>query len=295
MRRMSRSGRSKRPSSNRKRQWPVLGRVLAWYHDGSPWQRRLAMTGVAVGVVVSVIGTANWAIRADVPGRIAASVHQAVMDMTLGAGFSVQEVYVAGRKETSRRKLLAALGTKIGDPILYFDADAARKRIIHLGWVQDARVERRLPNRIVVVLKERTPIAIWQRNKKFVLVDRNGAVIGPDDVRHYSHLKVIIGDNAPKHAAELLAMLARDPDLMRLVTHATWVSDRQWTLRIEDAIDVRLPAENPEVAWRKLGEMEREYGVLQRDITAVDLRVPNQTTVRIDHKSEHAAPRGDQT
>ncbi len=295
MRRMNRSSRSRRSSSNRKRRWPFVSRVLSWYHDGSPWHRRILMTGLAFGVVIALTGAATWAHRTDLPSRIAASVHHAMVNTTLAAGFSVQEVYVAGREETVRRELLSALGTKIGDPILYFDADAARERVIRLGWVEDARIERRLPGRIVVVLKERTPIAIWQRNKKFVLVDRNGAVIGPDDVQHYSHLKIIIGDDAPKHAAELLAMLARDPDMMQRVTHATWVSDRQWTIRIENAIDVRLPAENPEAAWQKLCDMERQYGVLHRDITAVDLRVPNQTTVRMNHKPEHAAARDDQT
>ena len=295
MRRLSRSGRSRRSSSHRNRRWTLLSRILTFYQDGSPWQRRLVMTGGAIGIVAGLAGAVTWAHRIDLPGRVAASLRHAMMDMTLGAGFSIQEVYVAGRKETVRRELLAALGTKIGEPILFFDAEAARERLIQLGWVEDARIERRLPNRIVVVLKERTPIAIWQRNKKFVLVDRNGEVIGPDGLQHYTDLKIIIGDDAPKHAADLLGMLARDPDMMRRVTHATWVSGRQWTIRIENAIDIRLPAENPEVAWQKLVDMERKYGVLKRDITAVDLRVPDQTTVRMNHKPEPAAARGNQT
>jgi cell division protein FtsQ len=295
MRRMSRSVRSRRSSSHRNRRWPVLNRILTWYHDGSPWQRRMVMVGGAFSVVAALAGAASWAHRVDLPGRVAALVRHASVDVTLGAGFSVQEVYVTGRKETARPELLAALGAKIGDPILFFNAAAARERLIRLGWVEDARIERRLPNRIVVVLKERTPIAIWQRNKKFVLVDRNGEVIGPDGLQHYSHLKIIIGDDAPKHAADLLAMLARDPDMMRRVTHASWVSGRQWNIRIENAIDVRLPAENPEAAWQKLVDMERQYGVLKRDITAVDLRIPDQTTVRKNHQPEPAATRDNQT
>ncbi len=90
-------------------------------------------------------------------------------------------------------------------------------------------------------------------------------------------------------------MLEREPEMMRRVTHATWVSGRQWTIRIENAIDVRLPAENPEAAWQKLADMEREYGVLQRDITAVDLRVPEHTTVRKNSKPQPASARGNQT
>jgi cell division protein FtsQ len=83
--------------------------------------------------------------------------------------------------------------------------------------------------------------------------------------------------------------------MMQRVTHATWVSGRQWNIRIENAIDVRLPAENPEAAWQRLLEMEREYGVLRRDITTVDLRVPDHTTVRMNRKAEPAAARGNET
>jgi cell division protein FtsQ len=258
-------------------------------------QQRLLKAGGAFALVVATTALLTWAHRADVPGRISASLHAAAVDMSLDAGFAVEDVFVAGRKETAQAELLAALGVKIGDPILYFDAGAARERLAELGWVEDARVERRLPGRIVVTLMERKPIAIWQRNKRFLLVDRSGHVIGSEGLDHYPHLKIIIGDDAPKHAADLLAMLEREPEMMRRVTHATWVSGRQWNIRIENAIDVRLPADNPEAAWQKLLEMERDHGVLQRDITAVDLRVPEQTTVRKNRKPQPAAVRGNQT
>lgn len=295
MRRLSRSSRSRRSHAHRRQSWPAFWRVTSWYQDAPPWQQRLIMVAGAFAAVATVTGALVWAHKADLPGRIANAIHDATVGMTLQAGFAVREVYVAGRKETAQPDLLAALAVNIGDPILYFDADSARERLIDLGWVQDARVERRLPDRIVVTLKERTPVAIWQRSKKFLLVDRNGEVIGPEGVQHYSHLKIIIGDDAPKHAAHLLAMLEREPEMMQRVTHATWVSGRQWNIRIENAIDVRLPAENPEAAWQKLLEMEREYGVLRRDITTVDLRVPDHTTVRMNRKAEPAAARGNET
>jgi cell division protein FtsQ len=292
---MSRGSRGRRSNRARSGTWSPLRRMSSWYHDASPMQQRLMSAGGAFALVATATALLAWAHKADVPGRISASIHAAAVDMSLEAGFAVRDVYVAGRKETAQREILAALGVKIGDPILYFDAAAARERLIELGWVEDARIERRLPGRIVVTLKERTPIAIWQRNRKFVLVDRGGHVIGSEGLEHYPHLKIIIGDDAPKHAADLLAMLEREPEMMRRVTHATWVSGRQWTIRIENAIDVRLPAENPEAAWRKLAEMERDYGVLQRDITAVDLRVPEHTTVRKNRNPQPAALRGNQT
>jgi cell division protein FtsQ len=298
MRRIERQSRGRRGASRKKTRWSALdrmARMLTWHRDAPAWQRRLAMTTAAVAVVVVLIGTTNWIIKADIPGRIAASVQSATVDLTLALGFSVQEVYVADRRETARPELLRALGTKVGDPILYFDAKSARERLMQIGWIEDARVERRLPTRIVVVLKEREPIAIWQHQKKFLLVDRRGAVIGPKEADQYPDLKIIIGEDAPKHAAELLSMIEREPEMMRRVTHATWVSGRQWNIRIENAIDIKLPADNPEAAWQKLLDMERDYRVLERDITTVDLRVPEKTTVRVNGKSETIATRDNQT
>lgn len=297
MRRLSRQTRSRRSSRNNER-WFVterLERLLAWHRDAPTWQRRVAMTAAAVATVGVFVGVTNWIVRADIPGRVAASIHRTAVNATLGMGFTVREVYVADRGETPRVELLDALGTRVGDPILFFDADTARERLLRIGWIEDARVERRLPDRIVVVLKERQPIAIWQHQRKFLLVDRQGAVIGPKKQGEFGNLKVIIGSDAPKHAAELMAMLEREPGMMQRVTHATWVSDRQWTIRIENAIDVKLPAENPGTAWQKLVDMERDFRVLKRDISTVDLRVPEKTTVRTNGKPETVADRDNQT
>lgn len=296
MRRLSRKTRSRRSNSRQRTSWlERLYGLLTWHREATTWQRRVAMTALAFVVVIALIGAVNWIIRADIPGRIAASIHNATVGMTLALGFAVEEVFVADRSETARPELLKALGTKLGDPILYFDADAARNRVMKLGWVEDVRVERRLPTRIVVVLKERQPIAIWQHQGDFLLVDSTGTVIGPKAPDRFADLKIIIGKDAPKHAADLLAMLEREPDMLKRVTHATWVSGRQWNIRIENAIDVKLPADNPETAWRKLADMERDHQVLDRDITTVDLRVPEKTTVRVNGKSETIATRDNQT
>jgi cell division protein FtsQ len=246
-------------------------------------------------VVATAAGAVYWTNNADLQTRTAKALRQMSADFTVGAGFIVGEVYVTGRKEVSREKLLAALAVKLGDPILFFDPDTARKRVLEIGWVARARIERRLPRTIIVTLTERTPIAIWQHDNRFMLVDRNGNVIGRDGLDRYRHLKVIIGKDAPKHAADLLAMLRREPDLNDRVTHAIRVGGRRWDLRLGDAINVRLPAKDAESAWRKLTELEKEFGLLGSDINTVDLRIPGQMSVRVNRKPEIRKLTGNQT
>ena len=55
----------------------------------------------------------------------------------------------------------------------------------------------------------------------------------------------------------LLEMLATEPDLPRAVTAAIRVGDRRWNLRIDNAIDVLLPADEPATAWAQLARLER--------------------------------------
>jgi cell division protein FtsQ len=96
----------------------------------------------------------------------------------------------------------------------------------------------------------------------------------------YSNLIVLVGDDAPIHAAKLLDMLAREPDLAKRVRAAVRVGARRWNLRIDNAIDVRLPEDGADVAWSKLGELERKNRILSRDIEAVDLRLPDRLIVQ---------------
>src|SRR3546814_9265052 len=58
------------------------------------------------------------------------------------------------------------------------DLDGTRERLLRFGWVEEARVSRRLPDTLVVDIVERTPAAIWQHNQRLALIDRHGVEIG---------------------------------------------------------------------------------------------------------------------
>lgn len=258
-------------------------------------RRSLLVRGGVLCCVAALLGAIYVANSADIQSRIATALRSAFVDASLGAGLRVKEVFVTGRKESRRSRLLEALAVKVGDPILTFDPAAARERLLKIGWVAEARVERRLPDTVMVTLTERKPIAIWQHNNRFVLVDKEGNVIGRDGLERYRHLKIIVGKDAPKHAATLFTMFRQEPTLVRRVTHAIWIGGRRWDLRLGDAINIQLPAKDAGAAWRKLTALEKEFGVLGKDINTVDLRIPGQMSVRVNHKPDHPKLTGNQT
>jgi cell division protein FtsQ len=198
------------------------------------------------------------------------------------AGFHVDDIFVEGRAKTPRDQLLAALGVTRGDAIFAVDLAAARHRIEEIPWVRTAVVERRLPGQIHLLITERSPIALWQNKGRYFLVDRDGQIVG-DQIDDYSDLPLTVGEGAPDHAGQLVALLQSEPSLRGRVKAATWIGDRRWNVMLDrtpDGIEVRLPEDTAEAAWHDLARLEAEQSVLERQISVVDMRLPDRLVLR---------------
>ncbi len=289
---------------------------LAWWHDGKPqpktrakarrtpakrsgvkstkrgtrkadtrhlWQR--GGIAFATGLVLAGIGwlaTSGW-----IP-RSVARAELALLAASADAGLELGDVLVEGRQRTERRVVLTTLGVVRGQPILAFDPYAAQARLERLPWVRSATVERRLPTAIHVRLIERQPLALWQHQGRISVIDQDGKVIPGAEPKAFTRLPLVVGENAPDHTAELLAMLNNEPELRTRVSTAVRVHDRRWNLRLDDSIDVRLPEQNAAAAWAELARAQREHGVLGRDVAVIDLRLPDRLVVRT---TSEAAPK----
>lgn len=247
----------------------------------SAWRKPMILGLSSAVVLGAVAGTGTWLWASGAVQRSWDSTLAAIEGSLIDSGLAVREVLVVNREKTHRTDIIKALQIGIGDPILTFDPATARERVEKIGWVKSAVVERRFPDQVIVYLQERRPAAIWQHKNQYHLVDLEGEVINRKDVRHYSHLKVITGDNAPKHAATLLEVLEQAPDLREQVVGAMWVGDRRWNLRLNNEISVRLPEQDPQGAWKKLASLIEEHKLLNREIEAIDLRQADRLIIRM--------------
>jgi len=139
------------------------------------WMRP-ALYGAGLFILAAgIAGGAYWIWSTDAVSRLGDRIETAYLNTSLRAGLAVDHIFVEGRKETSRGQLLQAIGVARGDPILTLDTQAIRNRLIRLGWIADATIERRLPDTIYVRLRERRPMAIWQREGRFLPVPPGNA------------------------------------------------------------------------------------------------------------------------
>lgn len=256
----------------------------------SPTQRRMLKVFALTVALSGLAALPGWLWFSGVGGQMIRATVDGTIELTAAAGLRVDDIYVDGRQRTRPEQILGALRIQRGDAILGYDLAAAKDRVEALPWITEAAIERRLPGQIVVTIVERWPIAIWQNDGRFLLVDHKGNAIG-DDVGGVAGLPLVVGDDAPAHANDLVAMLSTEPELMRRVKAAVWVSGRRWNLvmdQLEGGIAVRLPEDNPGVAWKRLARLEREQRLLERKIVTVDLRLPDRLVVR--KETDHAPP-----
>lgn len=251
------------------------------------WRSRGALPYWTAAFILAATGTGWMAWTAGVPQRAAARTVQSVLDASARMGFVVRDVFVVGRNETPKKTLLDALAVKRGSPILAIDLEAVRQRVQALPWVRQASVRRVLPDTLVVDIVERRPLALWQHDKKFALIDEEGQVILRDDVGPFSELMIVVGEDAPANATALVRMLASEPDLLPRVKAAVRVGGRRWNVHMAEGIDVKLPEQDPERAWRRLAQHQRDHHLLDKPVRVIDLRLEDRLVVRPADRATH--------
>lgn len=251
----------------------------------TPFWRSRKLQGALVVLLVALAIGGGW--RLQQSSWISNTVERAKWELiavSARIGFKVDEILVVGRDQTAQKDLLAAVQLTRGAPILAFDLNAARKRVESLPWIKTAVIERMLPDTVLLSIRERKPMALWQHKGVFALIDSDGEVILRRGLEQFSDLLLVVGADAPDKTAELLRTLATEPQLMRMVKAAVRVGGRRWNLRLEGDIDVRLPELEAASAWARLAEYEKTHRLLERDVKVLDLRLPDRLIVRRNRK-----------
>src|SRR5215467_2250453 len=255
--------------------------------------RSLYRVGLWLGITMLILGGVFFTVQPNQLPRVDWLIRNATdcfIQVTGLLGLTVSDIAVEGRETTDRETILAALAAGPGTPILAVSPTRVKEQLEALPWVRTAVIERRLPGTLYVRLVERKPLALWQHGGKLELVDREGSVIPVARLDRFAKLPLVVGEGAANHAAELIEMLATEPDLAARVSAAIRVGDRRWNLRIDNAIDVLLPADSPASAWAELANLERSSAILKRDVQVVDVRLPDRLVVRLNPEVSKEAP-----
>ncbi len=195
---------------------------------------------------------------------------------------------VAGAAHASQRKIDAVFANDAGRSVYLLPLSERRASLCAVAWVKDASIARLWPNRIVVNISERKPVAFLSLGQsRFGLIDRDGVVLplAPD---HFT-LPVLIGIRASDPLVERRARVGR---MLRLTRELGDVTSKISEIDVSDRDNLKITQpEGERILTLLLGDRDfalryqnfaRNYSEIKRHLpgaATLDLRLEDRITV----------------
>lgn len=191
-------------------------------------------------------------------------------------GFAIESVTINGAHELSQHEILDAAGIDPTKSLLFLDVAKLRARLKALPLVKDASVSKLFPHRLLIDIDERKPIALWQKDGKVTVIASDGIPIDTLHDQRFLTLPLAVGIGANMHIGDFLALLNAAGELRGRIEAGIFVAQRRWTLKMKNGVEVALPEKGAVAALAELIRLERDYRVLDKDVVALDLRIPGR-------------------
>jgi cell division protein FtsQ len=195
-------------------------------------------------------------------------------------GLGLDQVEISGHRFASDSEILDAVDLQRVRSFVAFDPIATRQRIERLPWIDTAVVERVLPDRLIVKVRERRPFAAWEHGDRDVLIDATGRQLASFARGQAADLPRIAGWQAPEDAARLLALVDGYPEIAGRLQRAERIAGRRWRLVLADAPVIELPAEADGAALAMLFEARPHGRLFDVAAAVIDMTVLRRITVR---------------
>lgn len=203
-------------------------------------------------------------------------------------GFGIRTVTVSGAHELSEKQILDIAGIRRTNSLLSLDVAKLRDRLVALPLVKDASVSKLYPNRVMIEIEERQPFALWQKDGVVKVVAADGTPLATFDASRHLDLPLVVGDGANARIADYVALLEAAGELRPRIAAGILVAGRRWTLKMRNGIEVKLPEAGAARAVAELAGLQRRYGVLDKNVIALDLRFPGRLIARLPDEATGA-------
>lgn len=237
-----------------------------------------ALQRIATWTIMSMI--AAGAIGLSTLFGVPQAAGLAVAEGVGAAGFRVEAIEVTGVRRMNPMTVYNTVLDQKSRAMPLVDLAQVRARLKRYGWVADAQVSRRLPNKLVVHIIERQPVAVWQHDGTLALIDADGVAleeIAPDKL---PALPLLIGEGANRQAQNYRVLFDATPAMRPLIKAATWVGNRRWNLLFATGETLVLPEDGPQRALVKFAELDGTRQLLGRGLLRFDMRDPTRLVVR---------------
>src|SRR6476646_4345214 len=143
---------------------------------------------------VWIVLLAATAIAAHAVSRLALADPHFVVDRDAGVAMNSHDFTILGLAHASRARVTRVFEADFGANIFRIPIDERRRKLMAIDWIERASVSRIWPNRLVVRVWERTPVAFVNltpegartQNTRLALIDAYGVLLDRPQTRDFS-------------------------------------------------------------------------------------------------------------
>ena len=246
----------------------------------------VGVAGVTVALLLSLYGWHQFEQFLIHDSRFAMSGPEGAEDASV--------IQVEGAQHASRRAIEGAFGDDMGRSIYLLPLEGRRATLRTVDWVKDATVMRLWPNRVLVRVAERKPVAfVTLAPSRYGLIDADGVILPPATDRF--HLPVLKGVTARDPLADRRDRVQRMLRLLRALGASADkiaevdVNDRD-NVRVTEPYDGRMVTlllgdQNFAVRYQNFLNHYQEIRDKMPNASSLDLRLEDRITV-VEQKAD---------
>src|SRR5271157_3412322 len=198
-------------------------------------------------------------------------------------------IAIQGLNHTPQTKVQQVFTADFGHSIFSVPLAERRRRLLAIDWVEDVSVSRIWPDRLLVRIRERKPVAFVLFRSGVLLIDANGVLLDPPALAHFAFpvLSGVREDETEDQRRERVRLLLRlqqdmgymakdvsevntaDPDNIRIVAQ---VENR--------AVELMMGDGNFAQRYQNFLAHYPEIGKRSPNVKSFDLRLDGQVTAR---------------
>lgn len=113
--------------------------------------------------------------------------------------FKISQVYIKGNKILSDEQILKGLNNPVGKNIIMYDEEESIDKLKKDEIIKSVKIEKKMPDEIIVKVKEEYPYMYTNYKKEKYIVTNNGKVLDKTDkLSNSSLIKLKLSKNKPK-------------------------------------------------------------------------------------------------
>lgn len=273
----------------RRRRDPAPSRLMYRLHRLwlTPVWRRAIGIGLPVAMLALVLGAwlANDGQRAALVARYG-ELRDAIHNRE---AFMVHAMEITGASPAVEKGLRGMLPVDLPASSFDIDLQALRAQILALDAVASVDLRVKPGGVLSAAVTERVPALLWRHVNGIELIDGTGHRVASVTSRELRRdLPLVAGPGADRAAAEALALIDAIGPILPRLRGLERRGERRWDVVLDRGQRIMLPEQDALAALKHVLALDRDRGLLARDIGVVDMRRPGQMVLRLGLTAQNA-------